>query len=183
MAEPAHERMSLAAFLDWDDGTDQGWELVDGQLVAMAPPLEAHGTIVGNLAGEIRNRLGPPCRVIVGSGVAPADRADTCYVPDVTVSCAPPEVGQRIIAEPVLIVEVLSPTTVAHDRGTKLFDYRRMPSVREILLVATSDRHVEYWHRRGDRWEVQDLIGDATLDLGLGGPPLALGAIYQGVAV
>ena len=183
MSEPAPERMSLAAFLEWDDGTDTRYELIDGRVVAMAPTLEAHGTIVGNLFAEFRNRLKPPCRAVVGAGVAPPDRADSFYVADVAVTCAPPEAGLRIMAEPVLIVEVLSPTSVAHDRGLKLFDYRRIRSVREILLVSAADRHVESWHRRGDRWEVQDLIGEAEIALEIGGPPLPLTAIYQSAAL
>jgi len=99
------------------------------------------------------------------------------------VTCAPPEPGVRIMAEPALIVEVLSPSSVAHDRGFKLFDYRRIGSVREILLVSGTERHVEYWHRRSDRWEVQDLIGEAEVTLETGGPPLALAAIYEHAAL
>lgn len=183
MAEPAPERMSLAAFLEWEDGTDTRYELIDGRVVAMAPTLVTHGTIVGNLARELGNRLKSPCRAVVGAGITPPDRANSFYVADVAVTRAPPEPGLRIMAEPTLIVEVLSPTSVAHDRGLKLFDYRRIGSVREILLVSATDRHVEYWHRWSDRWEVQDLIGEAEITLEIDGPPLALTAIYQGAAL
>jgi Uma2 family endonuclease len=183
MTEPAIARMTLAGFLEWNDGTDTRYELIDGRVVAMAPALEAHGAIVANLSAEFRSRLKPPCRAVVGAGIAPPDRADSFYVADVAVTCAPPEPGLRIMAEPTLIVEVLSPTSVAHDRGLKLFDYRRIGSVREILLVSAADRHVEYWHRRSDRWEVQDLIGEAEITLEIGGPPLALTAIYQSAAL
>ena len=71
--------MTLAAFLDWDDGTDTRYELLDGRIVAMAPPIEAHGTIVANLVAAIHPRLRPPCRVVVEAGIIPADRADTWY--------------------------------------------------------------------------------------------------------
>ena len=56
MAEPAAKRMSLAEFLEWDDGTDTRYELIDGRPRAMAPPIEAHGTIVANLA--VRSAIG-----------------------------------------------------------------------------------------------------------------------------
>ena len=183
MAEPAEQRMSLAAFLEWDDGTDTRYELIDGRPCAMVPPTLAHGTIVANLARHIGNRLKPPCRVVVEAGITPADRADTWYQADLVVTCAPAERGARAIAEPRLIVEVLSPSTAAHDRGIKLADYRRIAAVEQILLVASEDRHVEVWHRRGDRWEVQDLIGDAALSLVLDGQPLPLAALYDGVAL
>ena len=65
MAEPAAKRMSLAEFLEWDDGTDTRYELIDGRPRAMAPPIEAHGTIVsGEIAAELDNGIG-------GAGVAP----------------------------------------------------------------------------------------------------------------
>jgi Uma2 family endonuclease len=183
MAEPAEQRMNLAAFLEWDDGTETRYELVDGRPRAMAPPIEAHGTIVANLARHIGNRLRPPCRVVVEAGVVPAERADTWYQADLLVTCAPAERGARAIAEPRLIVEVLSPTTAAHDRGVKLADYRKLAAVEQILLVGSEDRHVEVWRRAADGWRVQDLIGDAAVPLALGGEPLPLAAIYDGVAL
>lgn len=183
MAEPAEKRMSLATFLEWDDGTDARYELLDRRVVAMAPPIEAHGTIVANLAAVLRPRLKPPCRVVVEAGIMPADRADTWYQADLVVTCAPPERGARAIAAPKLIVEVPSPTTAAHDRGIKLADYRKIASVEQVLLVASGDRHVEVWRRAEDGWRVQDLIGDAAISLAIGGEPLPLTAVYDGVAL
>jgi Uma2 family endonuclease len=165
MAEAAEKSMSLAAFLAWDDGADARYELLDGRVVAMAPPMEAHGTIVADLAASIRPRLKAPCRVVVEAGITPPDRADTWYQADLVVTCAPPERGARAIAEPGLIVEVLSRSTAAHDRGIKLTDYRRIDSVEQILVVASEDRHVEAWRRAADGWTVQDLIGDAAIML------------------
>lgn len=183
MAEPAEKRMSLAEFLDWDDGTDTRYELIDGRPLAMAPPIEAHGTVVANLAAAIRPRLKSPCRVVVEAGIIPVDRVDTWYQADLVVTCAPLERGARAVAEPRLIVEVLSPSTAAHDRGVKLADYRKIAVVEQILLVASDDRHVEVWLRAEDGWKVQDLIGDAAILLAIDGQPLPLAAIYDGVAL
>ena len=183
MAQPPQERMSLAAFLVWDDGTDRRYELVDRRVVAMAPPIEAHGTVVANIARQIGNRLRAPCRVVIEAGIIPADRADSWYQADVVVTCTPAERGARPVAPPRLIVEVLSPSTAAHDRGVKLADYRKIASVEQILLVASEDRHVEVWLRTEHGWKVQDLIGDAAVVLGFDQQPLPLGAIYDGVAL
>jgi Uma2 family endonuclease len=98
------------------------------------------------------------------------------------VTCAPAERGARAVAEPGLIIEVLSPSTAAHDRGVKLADYRKLATVEQILLVASEDRHVEVWRREQDGWNVQDLIGDAAVPLAIDGQPLPLVAIYDGVA-
>jgi Uma2 family endonuclease len=175
--------MSLAEFLEWDDGTDTRYELIDGRPRAMAPPIEAHGTIVANLAAAIRPRLKPPCRVVIEAGIIPADRADTWYQADLVVTCAPAERGARAITEPRLIVEVLSGSTAAHDRGVKLADFRKIASVEQILLVASEDRHAEIWLRAEDGWKVQDLIGDAAIPLAIDGQPLPLAAVYDGVAL
>ena len=175
--------MSLAAFLEWDDGTDTRYELIDGRPCAMAPPIEAHGTVVANLSAAIRPRLKPPCRVVVEAGIIPVDRADTWYQADLIVTCAPAERGARPVTQPRLIVEVLSPSTAAHDRGVKLADYRKIASVEQILLVASEDRHVEVWLRAEDGWKVQDLIGDAAIPLALDGQPLPLASVYDGVAL
>jgi Uma2 family endonuclease len=181
MPEAAEKRMSLAEFLEWDDGTDTRYELVGGQPVAMAPPSGAHAVIVINLGRQIGNRLKPPCYVAAEAGVVAADRADAWYQADLVVSCSPLESGSRWIPDPVLIVEVLSPSTAQHDRGTKLFDYREVPSVQEILLVSSEARRVEIWRREGARWIVETLIGDAELHLAAVDEPVPLSAIYDNV--
>jgi Uma2 family endonuclease len=183
MAEPAEKRWTVEEFLDWDDGTDRRHELVDGRIVSMAPPSEAHATIVSNLTIQIGTRLQPPCRVLGEFGVRLANRDDSFYQFDLAVSCAPAEAGRRYIADPILIVEVLSPSTQLHDRGRKLDDYRQLPSVSEILLVASEQRRVQHWRRDGARWIVEDLIGDADLRLAALPGPIPLTAIYESSGV
>jgi Uma2 family endonuclease len=116
MASPAPKRMTLAEFLEWDDGTDRRYELLDGIPVMMAPSLEAHGELALALGAEIRARLRPPCRVISEAGIVIVDRADTYYVADLAVTCASREPGRRMVVAPVLVVEVLSPSTDQVDR-------------------------------------------------------------------
>ena len=76
------------------------------------------------------------------------------------------------------MIEVLSSSTIEHDRGRKAYDYRRIPSVREIVLVASEQRQVEIWRRRGAKWELEDLIGDAALELEAVSVSIPLAAIY-----
>jgi len=180
MAEPAEKRWTVEEFVAWDDGTDRRYELVAGQIVAMAPPSEAHGTIVANLTIGIGRQLRPPCRVVGEAGIVPTDRDDTYHQADLLVTCSPPARGRPYPVDPVLIVEVLSASTAVHDRGRKAEDYSRLPSVKEILLVSSEERRVRYWRRDGSRWIVEDLIGEADLRLETVPDPIPFVAIYEG---
>jgi Uma2 family endonuclease len=165
MADVAEKRMTVAEFLTWDDGTDTRYELVRGKSVAMARPSAAHSIIVPNVGAALHGKLKPRYYAGTTAGVIPPDRDDTFYVADLVVSCTPLQAHTPTIPQPVVVIEVLSPSTIEHDRGRKAHDYRRIPSVREIVLVASEQRHVEVWRRRGAKWEVEDLIGDAVLEL------------------
>jgi Uma2 family endonuclease len=178
MATLAPRRMTLAEFLEWDDGSDRRYEMVDGYVVMMAPASEAHGELAAAACGEIRSRLRPPCRVISEAGIVIPDRADTYYIADLAVTCAPRERGRRMLAEPVLIVEVLSPSTSQVDRWRKVADYRSLPSVNEILVLFSDERRVEVQRRTADGWWVEDLIGQAVLKHAACEDPIPLDALY-----
>jgi Uma2 family endonuclease len=113
MSEAAVKRMTVAEFLRWEDGTDTRYELLDGMVVAMAPPAPAHGFLTARLCARIEGALQSrrPCMVQVEAGIARPDRDDTCYVADLAVTCKPPRRGDQLISDPLLIVEVLSPGT------------------------------------------------------------------------
>jgi Uma2 family endonuclease len=179
MASRAPKLMTLAEFLEWDDGTDRRYELLDGLPVMMAPATEAHGEIAAALTIEIGTRLRPPCRVINEAGILVPDRADTYYVADLAVTCAPREPGRRMVAEPVLLLEVLSPSTGQVDRWRKVADCRTLPSVQEILLVFSDERRVEVQRRTADGWRVEDLIGKAEVALSCCRAPIPLDGVYR----
>ena len=178
MAEVAEKRMTVAEFLTWDDGTDTRYELIDGRPIAMAPVAPSHSVIVANVTHELKSRLQKPCYVGSEAGVEHPGRDDTFYEADVVVSCTPFAPGMPAMPDPVVVIEVLSPSTIEHDRGRKAYDYRRIPSVREIVLVASEQRHIVIWRRRGSKWEVEDLIGDAALELESVSVKIPAAAIY-----
>jgi Uma2 family endonuclease len=178
MADTAEKLMTVAQFLEWDDGTDTRYELIDGRPVAMAPVAPSHSVIVANVTYELKSRLQVPCYVGSEAGVKRPDRDDTFYEADLVISCTPVASGMAAIPDPVVVIEVLSPSTIEHDRGRKAYDYRRIPSVHEIVLVASEQRHIVIWRRRGAKWEVEDLIGDATLEFEAVGVKIPFAAIY-----
>jgi Uma2 family endonuclease len=178
MAETAENLMTVAEFLERDDGTDTRYELVRGKVLAMGPPSARHSVIASKIGAALEAGLKQPCYVGMNAGLVRPDRDDTFYVADRVVSCTPLDADMPTIPQPTVIIEILSPTTAEHDRGGKLYDYRRIASVQEIALVASEQRHVEVWRRRGAKWEVEDLIGDAALELETVGVKLPLTAIY-----
>jgi Uma2 family endonuclease len=174
--------MSRAEFLDWDDGTDTLYELVEGRIVAMAAPNDAHGTIVINLGAELKQILKRPCRVVGNAGIVLPERDDRYYVADLAVTCDQPASQRPYVPEPRLIVEVLSRSTAAHDQGLKGEDYRQLPSVQEILFVSSERRRVVRVRREADHWVIEDFIGDASIRLVSVDATVSLSAIYDEVA-
>ncbi|NBC31749.1 MAG: Uma2 family endonuclease [Alphaproteobacteria bacterium] len=186
MADAALKPMTIEEFFDWCPKDDRHWQLIDGRPVAMAPTSRTHAIIVGNLATEIGAALKARgrCTMEPGVGIVPPDRNDSWYEADLVVSCAPAEHGQRYAPEPVLIVEILSPSTEREDRTVKLPDYRRIPSVEEILLVDQQRPRIEV-HRRtvDDMWSVELLDGmAASLCLTSISLTTDLAAVYANVA-
>jgi len=179
--QPADLRMSLAEFLDWDDGTDTRYELIDGRVLAMAPPSARHGAITARLVRLLGTGLRPPCNVYVEAGIVTSEQSDTWLQADLAVSCRPLAEQRRWVVDPILIVEVESPGTVRHDRGLKVDRYRALDSVREILLVASEEHRVQLWRREGDRWIVEDRVGDATVELASLSVRIPLAELYAGL--
>lgn len=182
-----HRTMSVEEFLAWERSDNQRYELIEGVPLAMTPPRRSHGTIVFNLARGIAEALArkPPCVGVVEAGIRSTSREQTYYQADLAITCAKAEPGQQETREPLIIIEVTSPSTAAHDRRVKLVDYRKIPSVEEILLID-QERHYCEVHRRleGERWLV-DLIVDlgASVRLESIDVDLELSRIYAGVEV
>jgi Uma2 family endonuclease len=176
-------RMTLAEFLDWDDGTSTRYELVDGIIYAMAPPATAHGIIAGVLGRLIGNQLKPPCLVLHQAPIVLPAARDTCYEADLAISCSPHERGQQVTPDPVVIIEILSPSTARYDRSIKVADYTSIRSVQEVVLVASEVRRIVVYRRDGERWSVLNFIGQATLELTSVDCRIDLADVYAGLDV
>lgn len=175
--------VTLAEFLamSWPD--DIRRELHDGQVVAMAPPAGAHGTLVMNLGFALKLALrGSSCRVVTEAGIIPPGREHTYYQADLVFTCEPHHRAEQDFSTALLIAEVLSPTTSRIDFQRKLPDYRELRSVREIVLIDSERMQAEV-HRRGDgRWSIDRLHGrKAILRLDTVGLQLALAELYDGL--
>ena len=181
MAQVADKLWTLEEFLAFDDGTDTSYQLFEGRLVAMNPPLRGHGTLVGRLTRIIGNQLQPPCEVIPGSGVIPINRRHSWYKADLIVTCTPGNYKDQFIADPVLVVEGLSPSTSATDFSRKLPDCQEIPSMQDILLVSSMERLIRHWSRAAQGWTERRHRRGASVRLAGLPVTLMMSELYDGV--
>lgn len=151
-------QMTLAEFLDWDDGTRTRYQLLDGRPVAMAPPSAPHGALVAALIGQLSPRLTPGCRLVAEAGIVRSGNENSYYQADLALTCQP-VLGQIYLREPRLIIEVLSQATRQNDLGPKLEEYRDIASVETIVHVHADKRRISTIRRQGAGWFVLDYLG------------------------
>ena len=178
--------MTLEEFLRWDDRTDTRYELIDGFPLAMAPPAEAHRILALRLGSRIDAALAGrrPCNAQIEPGVALPDRAPSYYVPDVAVTCAPNVPGRQAKVDPILVVEILSPSTERSDRRLKLPAYQKLESVREIMLIDADNYHTELYRRENDHWGIELVRGaEAALRLASVDLRTSMSELYEGIAM
>ncbi len=145
------------AFLDAQQD-DYPWELVAGRIVAMTNPTEVHEQIAGNIGAPLKVAMDSKgCRVYQGGiGVQRSDNEQGVDRPrpDVVVRCG--RVGTRnFITDPLVVVEVLSPSTIDVDRGDKLRFYKALPTLRHIALVYQDQIRVEHYRKTDLGWEME----------------------------
>lgn len=142
-------RMMPDDYLAYERSQDVRHEFVDGYLYAMTGASDRHEEIALNLASALRVHLrGGPCRAYKGD--LKIRSADDFYYPDVFVRCSEERGDPYFKTDPVMIAEVLSPSTQRHDRGDKRLAYRRLPSLREYVLIAQDRPCVELLRREAD---------------------------------
>ena len=144
-------KMNADEFLAWAEGQEGRLELHDGAVVAMSPERVVHndtkGQVFRTLWGAVE-RAGAPCRVYT-EGLGVRVGAGNLFEPDAIVACGPrPRAHSLEITDPVIVLEVLSPSTAAIDHGPKLMGYFSLPSLAHYL-VLDPERRVVIHHKRG----------------------------------
>ncbi len=169
MSSPAKNEMDVEAFLAWAEGRQGRWELRDGQPVMMAPERALHALTKFAAQKTLENglqRAGLPCRVFP-DGMTVRIAARTAFEPDALVVCPPPaDLDAMEIPNPVVVVEVLSPSTAADDHGVKLDGYFSLSSIHHYLILDP-DRRVMIHHRRGQAGAIETRVlreGQVILD-------------------
>ena len=149
---PAH--MTVDEFLAWPgDGMGGRYQLIDGEVRAMAPASTTHGTIQGTLARLIGNLLAgsrPHGRVVTEPAIEVRVRADiNTRVPDLAITCAPDIAGQITLPDPLLLIEILSPSN-SRDTWDNVWAYTTLPSLQEIVVVHSTRIGAEVLRRLSD---------------------------------
>jgi Uma2 family endonuclease len=152
---PARRLFSDDEYLLLERAARHKSELISGEIYAMAGASETHILITGNVFAELRAQFkGRPCRAYASDMRVQINTTGAYVYPDVTAVCGDPvfrpDAHLDTLTNPTLVVEVLSPSTEAYDRDEKAAHYRRLPSLREYVLVAQDRPHVEVYRRRGD---------------------------------
>jgi Uma2 family endonuclease len=187
MVQVAVPRMTYAEYLALEASSPVKHDYLGGEVFSMAGGTIAHGALAMAIGTALSNALrGRPCRVLSSDVRVRSQRSDFAAYPDVTVVCERAEVADNDpngVVNPRLIVEVLSDSTEAYDRGAKAAHYRQIPSLREYVLVAQAEPLIEVYRRneRGN-WElfVEARRGERA-ELTSCGPPFTLDvdAIYR----
>lgn len=161
-------------------------EYIDGHLFAMAGASRQHNLIAGNVFGELRAQLrGRRCEAYINDMRVKVSVTGLYTYPDVAALCGEPHFEDRhldTLLNPSVIVEVLSTSTEAYDRGEKFAHYRRLEALRDYLLIAQDKVRVEHYVRQGDQWilsEASDL--SSVVHLSSIGCDLVLQDIYDKV--
>ena len=179
---------SLEEYFALEDASDARFEYWDGDIVCMSGGSRAHGTVSSNIVISLGNSLrGGKCRAFTGDIAIYTQTLLPYRYPDASVVCDEPEFkhikGHDALVNPVVVVEVLSPSTARLDEGPKFVAYQAVPSLRDYLLVSQDEPRVTLYTRLGgDSWERRDVTGlDASLELESIGCALRLRDLYDGV--
>lgn len=181
------QRLSPDEYLERERAAEAKSEYIDGALRAMSGASPAHVLITANIVGMLYQQLRDrPCRVYGSDLKVRVGPARTYVYPDIVAVCDQPEFGDGgdVLLNPALILEVLSPSTEAYDRGRKFRDYIRQASLREYVLVSQDSMTVERYSRQGDLWVYTTVSGpDGVMELPSIGCQLALRDVYDKVGV
>ncbi len=187
MAALPQPTMTEAEYLAFERASEFKHEFLDGQIYAMTGASRAHNLICSytlvTLGNQLRDR---PCEIYPSDMRVKVAATGLHTYPDISVVCGDAQLADDsfdTLLNPVLIIEVLSPSTERYDRGKKFQHYRQLDSLREYVLIAQDSPRIERFLRQADNsWNLTDVTGlDASLQLSSIDAALALADVYAKV--
>lgn len=181
MGQPL-ERISYEAFLELEASSEERLEYVDGVVYAIVGGTPEHARLAAAVGAELRAAVSPRgCAVYSSDLKIWIDATRRTTYADVVVLCGPEEpsaVDSNAITNPRVIVEVLSPSTEASDRGEKWRHYQRLESLCEYVLVSQGEPYIEVFRRDGDEWILRTSRAGEAVELPSLTVTLSVDAIY-----
>jgi Uma2 family endonuclease len=173
-------------YLAWERKQPEKHAYYRGEVFAMAGASREQNLIVGNIVGLLFGALrGKPCEAYPSDMRVRIPATGLYTYPDVSVVCGGPVFEDNVhdtLLNPQILVEVLSPSTEAYDRGKKLAHYRTLPSLREVLLVSQEEVLVDHYVRQpeppGDGWLLRSMSAGTTITLASIGCALPVDDVY-----
>ena len=168
MSQAVHRKLNAGEFIDWAMAQPSRYELIAGEPVAMAPERVAHAEakfMIARRLAEAVEAAALPCQVFT-DGMAVQIDEFTVYEPDALVRCGERLPGDAVkVLDPLIVVEVVSPSSRGRDAGAKFADYFRLPSLRHYLILSTENRTVVH-HARDDAGVITSrVVSDGTITL------------------
>ena len=188
-AVPAQKSYTAEEYLALERVSLEGkCEFVNGQIFAMVGASREHNLIGVNITRELSNQLkGRPCEAYANDMRVKSSTAKGYHYPDIAIVCGKPEFedGQLdTLLNPTVMVEILSSSTEAYDRGDKFAAYRKIHSLREYLLVSQHKPLIERYVRQENAWVLTETEGlDGLVNLDAIGCVLAMSEVYYSVPV
>ena len=179
----AAARGTYADYLALEATAAQKHEFIDGSILAMAGGSLEHARLQARLTVDLTRLLGErPCVVYSSDARVRVEATNRSTYPDVTVVCGETRTAlddPQAITNPIVLIEVLSESTEGRDRGEKFAHYRRLPSLKEYLLVSQSERRIESFRRAADLWTFHEATAGGTMAVPCLGLSLELDEVYR----
>ena len=182
----AQTYLTPSEYLAWERKQPFKNEYHNGQIIAMSGASRAHNLVTMNVANQLYNQLvDQECEVYANEMRVRASPTVSYFYPDVVVVCGEPRFEDDTfdtLLNPILVVEVLSPSTAAYDRGEKFEYYKQLTSLQEYILISQDRVRVESYRRQGTRWlhntfdYLEDVLSLASIEC-----EVPLRAIYRRV--
>lgn len=179
VAVPARQYFTPQEYLDWEAQQSIKYEYIDGEAFAMTRGTIPHNDLAVNLTTALKNHLrGKGCKVSMADAKVGVSESGPFHYPDVMVTCDERDRRAiRVIYYPCLIVEVLSPSTEAKDRGKKFQNYLFISTLKEYILISSEQKVIEcfrlnekgvwelYTYSEGDEFELKSLDFRCPIEL------------------